>query len=118
MSSAGGSQKRGRQWCGKERTDAQEYESCQLFDMDMDENKEELSFVPIAVSSSAGWHEPKFMCDRQCWKKGFYYFDIASGMVEDTGELYTINLCESCDNLRRGNARGRSEPQATCNGGF
>ena len=40
----------------KESADTQEYESCQLnaMDLDMDENKEELSFIPCAVSSSAG----------------------------------------------------------------
>ena len=39
----------------KESADTQEYESCQLSDMDvdMDEKKEELSFIP----SSAEWHE-------------------------------------------------------------
>ena len=35
----------------------------------MDENKEELNFIPSAVSSSAGWYEPQFMCDRQCREK-------------------------------------------------
>ena len=57
----------------KESADTQEYESCQLTDMDvdMDENKEEWSFIPSAVSSSAGWHEPKLMCDRQCREEGF-----------------------------------------------
>ena len=51
----------------KESADTQEYESCQLNDMDvdMDENKQELSFIPIAVSDSAGWREPNIMCDRQ-----------------------------------------------------
>ena len=33
-------------------------------EVDMDEHEEELSFIPIAVSSSAGWHDPKFMCDQ------------------------------------------------------
>ena len=44
----------------KESADTQEYESCQLNDMDvdMDENEQELSFIPIAVSDSAGWLEP------------------------------------------------------------
>ena len=51
----------------KESADTQEYESCQLNDMDvdMDENKQELIFLPIAVSDSAGWREPNIMCDRQ-----------------------------------------------------
>ena len=39
--------------------ETQEYESCQN---DMDEDEEELSFVPSAVSDSAGWREPKFVC--------------------------------------------------------
>ena len=30
-------------------------------DVDIDENKQKLSFVQSAVSYSAGWHEPKFM---------------------------------------------------------
>ena len=34
------------------------------------EEKEGLSFVPSAVSGSAGWHEPTFMCDRRCRKEG------------------------------------------------
>ena len=59
-------------------------------DVDTDENKDELSFMPSAVSSSTGWHEPKFMCDRQCQQEKFNFFDIASVMVEDD-ELYTIN---------------------------
>ena len=44
----------------KEWADTQEYESCQQNDMnvDVDENKEEVSFVPSAVSSSA---EPIFV---------------------------------------------------------
>ena len=52
----------------KESADTKEYESCQLTDMDvdMDEHKEELIFVPSAVSSSAGWRAPKFMCQAYC----------------------------------------------------
>ena len=57
----------------KESANTLEHESRQL--NDMDENKEELSFIPSAVSS---WHEPKLICDRQCWKKGLQYMDIAS----------------------------------------
>ena len=51
----------------KESADTQDYESCQWNDMDvdMDENMEELSFIPSVVSSSAGWLEPQFMCDRR-----------------------------------------------------
>ena len=40
----------------KESADTQEYESCQLnnMDMDMNENKEELSFIPSVVTRTAG----------------------------------------------------------------
>ena len=43
-----------------------------------DEGKEDMSFVPSAVSDSAQWHEPKFMCDRQGRKGGFKFCDIAA----------------------------------------
>ena len=82
-----------------------EFASCQL--NDMDENKEELSFIPSAVSSSAGWREPQFMCDRQCPKKRFQYFAIASAMVKDDGGLHTINICKDCRNWKQG-ARNES----------
>ena len=41
----------------KRVADTQECESCQLNDMEvaMDENKEELSFIPSVLSSSFGW---------------------------------------------------------------
>ena len=61
----------------------------------MNENTEEFSFIPSAVSGSAGWHEPKFMCDKQCRQKSFKYYDIASITVEDNGKLHTINLCRN-----------------------
>ena len=38
---------------------------------------------------------------------GFLYFDIASVMVAENGELHTINHCEGCYDLRQ-RARGRS----------
>ena len=43
----------------KKTAQTQEYESCQVngMDVDMDENEEELSFIPSAVSRTAGWHE-------------------------------------------------------------
>ena len=42
VSSAGVRRKRERLWCERESTDPQDYEQCQLHDMDveMDENKE------------------------------------------------------------------------------
>ena len=83
----GVSQKKRKAVVRRESADTQEYESCKLNDMDvhMDENKEEFSFIPSAVSSSAGWREPLFMCDRQRWKKRFQHFDAAS-----------VTLAESC----------------------
>ena len=52
----------------KESADTHEYEAYHVdgVDVDVDESKEELSFVPSVVSDSVGWHEPKFRCDRQC----------------------------------------------------
>ena len=51
MSSAGGSQIKKKAEVRKESADAQECASCQQNDMDVDrdENKEALSFVPSAV---------------------------------------------------------------------
>ena len=72
VSSAGSSQKM-KAVVREESADTQEYKSCQL--NDMDHNKEEFA--------STGWHEPKFMCDRQ-WQ------------VEDEGESVAH------DELRRG----------------
>ena len=95
MSSAGGSKKKRKAVVRKELGDTLEYESRQQNDTDvgMDETKEELSFVASAVSDSAGWHAPKFKCDRQWRKEGFKFYDIASIMVEDDGELHTIHFC-------------------------
>ena len=45
------------------------------------------------------------MFGRQCRKKGFEHHDIVSVMVEDSGELHTINFCR--DILRQS---GRKEP--------
>ena len=68
VGTARGLQKRRKAPVRKESVDTQEYESCHLNDMGpyMDENTEDMSFIPTAMSNSAGWHEPKFMCDRQC----------------------------------------------------
>ena len=80
---------------GKESGDTREHESCQQngVDVGMDETKEGLSFVASAVRDSAGWHEPKFKCDRQWRKEGFKFNDIASIMVEDDGEPHAIHFC-------------------------
>ena len=101
VSSAVGSQKKRKAVVRKESADTQEYEPCQQNDMDvdMDENKEELRFVRSAVSDSAGWHEIKCRCHRQCWKEGLKFCDVAATIVEDDGEPHTINLCPNCYNL-------------------
>ena len=67
VSSAGGSLTKRKAVVRTESSDTQEYESCQLNDVEVDmfENKEESSFPsPVQVSSSAGWQEPQFMCVR------------------------------------------------------
>ena len=53
--------------------------------------KEGLSFIHSAVSVSAEWRETKSCATGSVGKQGF-----ASAMLEDKGELYTTNFCESC----------------------
>ena len=80
MRGAGGSQKKRKAAVRKDSAETQEYHSCQHNDIeaDMDEINEELSFVPSAVSDSAGWHEPRCMSDRLSMKEGFKCCDIAA----------------------------------------
>ena len=94
---AGGSQNQRKAVVQKESADTQEYARCQLNDIevDIDEDTDELSFVPSAVSRSNRWHEPKFMCDRQCRKEGCKYYDIASVTVEDDGKPHTMKPSRS-----------------------
>ena len=108
--------KSGRLQCEKESADTQEYGSCQQNDMDLDvdmnENNCELSFNTSAVSRTAGWNEPKFMCDRECRKECFKFYDIASIMVEDDAKSHTINFCMKCYTVgmsrrRKGGTRDR-----------
>ena len=81
VSSAGGSQKKKRrQWRTRRSTS-------RASGTTMDVVAEEWTFIPSAVGSSAGWHEPTSLCDRQCREDGFNYFEIASVTVEDTCEL-------------------------------
>ena len=86
----------------KESADTQECENGK--EVDMDENKEELSFITSTMSSSDGWREPK---------EGFNYCNIVSVVVEENGELYTIKFGEGCYNWRQDE---REEPRA--NGQF
>ena len=59
----------------KESTDSQEFESCQLntIDMNVDENKEEVSFIRSVVNGRAGWHEPKFILQRTVQARWFEF---------------------------------------------
>ena len=69
-----------------ESAEAQEYESCQQNDIevDRDEVKEELSFFPSTVSVSTGWHEPKFICGNQCRKGAFKFLGRTRSTSERT----------------------------------
>ena len=66
-------------------------------DVDRDEGKEDVSFVPSAVSDSDEWHELRFMSYRQCRKEG-----IAAIVMEDDGKPHKINFCKYCYNMRQG----------------
>ena len=71
-----------------------------------EEEMEELSFIPSAVS------EPRralHICDIKCRAKGFKFFAIA-GIV--TEEAHTIKLCKTCYNVRR-TKRGEEEVTAS-----
>ena len=82
----------------KESADTLEYKSCQM--KNMDGNK---------CGEQDGSHEPRFMCDRQCWKEGFKYCDIASVMVEDDGEPHTIRLCKRTVTIEARRKEGASD---------
>ena len=73
-------------------------------DVDVNENTEELSFIPSTVSNSGDWHEPQFMCDKQCRRKGFKYSHIASVVVGDDGEPHTKKHCKEFYKKRKDGA--------------
>ena len=72
--------------------------------------QKEVNVDMVAVGSSAGWDEPKVMCERRCWEDGFDHFQIASMMVEEKGDLHMVNICESYHNQRQSE---RKEPQVS-----
>ena len=72
---ASGTQKKRKAGVRKESVETQEYESYQQNGMDADEDKEELCFVPSAVSSSAGFREARFKCGGRCRCEGFNGWD-------------------------------------------
>ena len=62
-----------------------------------DEEMEELSVVPSAVS------EPRWalhMCD-ECSKEGFKFYQLEAIVMEERGAAHTINLCKQCYNVMR-----------------
>ena len=66
--------------------------------MEDEEEMEELSFVPSAVS------EPRWslhVCDNKCREKGFTFFQVAAVVSQEGGAAHTINLCKQCYNERR-----------------
>ena len=75
-----------------------------------DENDmEELSFVPSAVS------EPRWglhMCCNKCREKGFMFYEIAAIVSEEGGAAQTINLRKKCHNERRAK-QGEAEVAAS-----
>ena len=73
-----------------EPADTQEYEAY----VAMDESKEELTFVPSAVSNSGGWHK---------------FYDIASIMVEGDGEPHTLNLYLKCPQFKAKRKKGTND---------
>ena len=66
--------------------------------MEDEEEMEELSFVPSAVS------EPRWalhICDNKCREKGFTFFQVAAIVSQEGGAAHTINLSKQCYNERR-----------------
>ena len=58
-----------------------------------DEEMEELSFIPSAVS------EPRLalhICDNKCNKEGFKFYQLAAIVVDEGGAAHTINQCKQC----------------------
>ena len=78
-----------------ESAEAQEYVSePQGFEEKDEEEMEELSFVPSAVS------EPRWalhICDNKCNKEGYKFHQLAAVVTEEGGgKAHTIILCKQC----------------------
>ena len=76
--------------------------SCMEQTMEDEEEMEELSFVPSAVS------EPRWalhICDNKCREKGFTFFQVAAVVSQEGGAAHTINLCKQCYNVKATEAR-------------
>ena len=59
---------------------------------DTDQEGEEISFVPSAISFP---QKPLFRCDNQCSEKTLSFWHLASVAIK---ESYTTNLCQKCYN--------------------
>ena len=60
---------------------------------------------------------PQVSCDRQCWKDGIQYLDIASELGEENGEVYTMSHWDGFCNLqarREEGADGKQQAVDTC----
>ena len=94
MSITGGSKKKRKSVVRRESADTREYERhTDGMDFDMNESMEEVSFE----SDSAGWYEPNRGAKGNAGRKvSSSMTSLAAVMVEDEGEPYTINLCQTC----------------------
>ena len=59
------------------------------------EETQEIAFVPSALSESRG---PIHWCDNRCSENAARYWQIASVVVDEGGEVHTINLRQQCYN--------------------
>ena len=57
------------------------------------EEADEIGFVPSALSGPRGVDS---WCDNRCSEKALRYLQIASMVIEEGGEIRTINLCKLC----------------------
>ena len=54
---------------------------------------EETSFVTSAISIP---QRPMCRCDNRCSDKALRFWQVASVVVDDVQESYTVNLCQQC----------------------
>ena len=68
------------------------------------EEAEELSFVPSAISVP---QKLMFRCDTRCSEKTLSFWQLASVVIQEGEESYTTNICQKCynDSLK---AKGRT----------
>ena len=66
-----------------------QYYVCEMLSISPEE-AEELAFVPSAISEPRG---ATYFCDNRCSEKAIRYLQFASVVVEESGEVRTVNLC-------------------------